>query len=619
MSRWTLLLVGLIATLALLAAACGTAEEDDEETPGPAEPTATPLLITGSSPTAVPDDMDDSTDDMDDDMTDENVSVSGIPLDPDAVYGGTLKLAYRSNNPLNPWEEAAGPAFDVGHLLNNMLIKPRTWGTEDDFRNNAFFELHPDMASSWEQSEDGLAWSFNLRDGINWSDGVPMTCNDVKWSFDTIRLANDAGLLRSPRKTHYLAIDSIVCADDLTVVFNLRWAKPAVLEVIGQPYNIIFPSHIYQTEFLETGKLDSMREEPSKATTGAFRVVEYIPGEGYTFEKNEDYWDAPLPYVDNVEMIFLSRSNIPPALRTGAVHVGDSHGYTGGQALTLIQEADEEVFKIYDRVIASSFSPALFLNKNREPWNDPAVNTAFALAIGNQNYVTTVQNDLFVLPTGCGFYPTSEWAMPAERCAAIPGYADVFGDTPEERIAQSARDKERAKQILVEAGYTGENALNLKMVVWGVIRADGPAIQLDLQEVGVNVEIVEFDSTTTYTKWSNADFDVGVHSFWIAGIDPDVTLYEHFYTGSDRNYNRYSNPEFDNLVNTMSRTLDKEERKELAWQAMELALNDVGKVVISHGSYYPMVSANLRGYMPAPNYLAGYGPQKRYSHVWINE
>ena len=134
MSRWTLLLVGLIATLALLAAACGTAEEDDEETPGPAEPTATPLLITGSSPTAVPDDMDDSTDDMDDDMTDENVSVSGIPLDPDAVYGGTLKLAYRSNNPLNPWEEAAGPAFDVGHLLNNMLIKPRTWGNRRRFQ-----------------------------------------------------------------------------------------------------------------------------------------------------------------------------------------------------------------------------------------------------------------------------------------------------------------------------------------------------------------------------------------------------------------------------------------------------------------------------------------------------
>ncbi len=625
MSRWTMLLVGLVATLALLAAACGPTDEPDEEaTSTPAQPTATPLQITGSSPTAVPDmddddDMDTDDDDDDADMPDANTSVSGIPLDPDAKTGGTLQLAYRSNNPLNPWEEAAGPAFDVGHLLNNMLIKPRTWGTEEDFRNNAFFQLTPDLASGWEQSDDGLAWSFNLRSGIEWSDGTPLTCTDVKWSFDTIRRADEAGLLRSPRKTHYLAMDSINCVDDLTVVFNLRYPKPAVLEVIGQPYNIIFPAHIYHTEFLNTGRLDSMREQPSEVTSGAFTVTSYIPGEGYTFERNDDYWDAPLPYVDGVEMTFLSRSNIPPALRTGSIHVGDSHGYTGGQALTLIEEHDDEIYKIYDRVIASSFSPGLFLNKEREPWNDPAVNTAFALAIDNQKYVTSVQQDLFELPTGCGFYPTSEWAMPQDRCAAIPGYADVFGDTPEERSAQSDRDKARAREILEEAGYTGDNALDLNMTVWSVIQADGPAIQLDLQEIGVNVELEIPDSSTTYTKWSNADFDVGVHSFWIAGIDPDVTLYEHFYTGSDRNYNKYSNPEFDNLVNQMSRTLDKEERKELAWQAMELALTEVGKVVISHGSYYPMVSANLKGYMPAPNYLAGYGPLKRYSHVWLDE
>ena len=112
---------------------------------------------------------------------------------------------------------------------------------------------------------------------------------------------------------------------------------------------------------------------------------------------------------------------------------------------------------------------------------------------------------------------------------------------------------------------------------------------------------------------------MGLHSFWIAGIDPDVTLYEHFYTGSDRNYNRYSNPAFDELVNQMSQTLDKEERKELAWQSMELALNDVAKVVISHGSYYPIVSTKVRGFMPSVAYLASYGPQKRYDHVWLDE
>ena len=386
MNRLTMLLVGMVATLALLAAACGTGSED-EDTPV-SQPT-----VGGTTPsTEVPMDH----------------SVSGVPLDMDAKYGGILKVSQRSTNPLNPWEEAAGPAFDVAHLLNNMLIKPRTWGTEDDYKNAAFFELHPDLAETWEQSPNGLAWTFNLRDGIEWSDGTPLSCNDVKWSFDTIRLADAAGLNRSPRKTHYLAIRDITCADELTVVFNLIYPKPAILEVIGQPYNVIFPAHIYQTEFNETGGLLSMRQEPATVTTGAFRVVEYIPGEGYLFERNADYWDQPFPYIDAVEMIFLSRANIPPALRTGAIHIGDSHGYTGGQALTLLQECMAEFCKIYDRAIASSFSPAMFLNKNREPWNNPAINEAFALAIDNQKYITTVQQDLFELPDWL-------WLLPDER------------------------------------------------------------------------------------------------------------------------------------------------------------------------------------------------------------
>ena len=161
MNSWTMLLVGLVATIALLAAACGTGS-GDEDTP------AQQSTETASS----------GGDSTEDPMMDH--SVSGVPLDMDAKYGGILRVSQRSTNPLIPWEEAAGPAFDVAHLLNNMLIKPRTWGNEDDYRNNAFFELHPDLAETWEQSANGLAWSFNLRDGVEWSDGTPLSCNDVK-------------------------------------------------------------------------------------------------------------------------------------------------------------------------------------------------------------------------------------------------------------------------------------------------------------------------------------------------------------------------------------------------------------------------------------------------------
>ncbi len=613
MSRWTLLLVGLVATLALLAAACGTAEE--EEATAVPEPTATAVEITSSAadPTATPE-MGES------EMMD--TSVSGVPLDPDARYGGVLQISYTTNSPsFVPWESAAGHSFEVGHMLNNMLIRPRTWGTEEDFDNQAYFELHPDLATDWEQSEDGLAYTFNLRDGVNWSDGVPLTCNDIKWSFDTIRLAQAAGLSTSPRKTHYLAVDAIACPDDLTVVFNLRWAKPAMIEVIGQPYNVIFPAHIYQQEYLDTGALRSFQDEPSKATTGAYRLGRWIPGESFTFERNDDYWDQPLPYLDGVEMKFLGpgSSQVVTALRGGRLDIGSTTGYTGGQADTLLQEC-QDVCQFWDsRVIASSFSPALFINKQREGWMaDQRIHEAFALAIDNQKYITTVRNDWYELPVGCGFYPTSPWAMPRERCGQVIGFADVVPETREERAAAAAADKEKARALLKEAGYDEMTPLSVKFTVWAPIQGDIPAFQSDLEEVGVVVETDVQESATAYGNWATHNFDFGLHSFWIAGIDPDVTLYEHFYTDSDRNYNDYKNPEFDNLVNQMSRTLDQEERKELAWQAMELALNDVAKIVVSHSSYVAAVNKDVRGYMPALNYLAGYGPVKRYAHVWLD-
>ncbi|MYD35556.1 MAG: ABC transporter substrate-binding protein [Dehalococcoidia bacterium] len=569
------------------------------------EPTSTPVPTPTATPTPLP--------------RRDGFSVSDVPLDPNAEYGGVLQTAFTSASiGFITWESAAGHTFNVNHLLNNMLIKPRTWGTEEDFNNQVYFELHPDLAESWKQSDDGLQYTFSLRDGVYWSDGVPVSCNDIKWSFDTIRFGQDAGLQRSPRQPHYLAVDSIVCPDDLTVVFSLQRPKAAMIEIIGQPYNVIYPAHIYEREYRETGALTSFRELPSKATTGSYILKEWIPGEAFTFERNTKYWDQPLPYLDGVEVQYLTDSAVPAALRNGRVDIGIPHGYTGWHGDTLLAECTE-ICQFRDPVIASSFSPALFINKQRSGWMaDQRINEAFALAIDNQRYITAVRNDWYELPTGCGFHPTSQWAMPRDRCGEIVGFADVVGETRAERAVAAAADKERARELLRQAGYDERNPLEVTWTVWEPIQGDVPAFHSDLEEIGVSVAVDVHESVFAYETWERGRFDFGLHSFWIAGIDPDVILYEHFYTGGPRNYNRYSNPEFDDLVDRMSRTLDQDERKELAWDAMELALSDVAKIIVSHGSYVPAFNTDVRGYMPAINYLAAYGPQLRYDHVWLD-
>ena len=126
----------------------------------------------------------------------ETSSLSGKPLDMDAVYGGVLRVASTREGSYSTWEEDSDFASQTMHLQHNMLIQPRTWGNSDDYRANAFFELAPDLAEGWRVSSDGLEYAFTLREGNEWSDGTPITCSDVKWSFDTIRTGE--GLAAKP-------------------------------------------------------------------------------------------------------------------------------------------------------------------------------------------------------------------------------------------------------------------------------------------------------------------------------------------------------------------------------------------------------------------------------------
>ena len=538
-------------------------------------------------------------------------SVSGKPLDPDAVYGGVLQVAYTAHGrTYSTWEESLAFAFQTMHPLHNMLIQPRTWGDTEDYEDGAFFELHPDIAEAWRVSADGLQYIFDIREGIEWTDGTPLTCTDVKWSFDTIRTGE--GLRRSPRAKYFSAIDGIICVDTLTVVFSLHQPVPALAEAIALPFNIIRPAHVYGEGRDAWTGLTSLRNERPIITSGPFRLIAGEDEQPYIFERNNRYWDEPLPYLDGIEAHFMASSLVPAAMRTGRLHIGRPWGFNGSSGDALLQECDDNVCQHWEPVIASAFSPALFLNRTRPPWSEPAVNEAFALAIDNQRYVDTTRHGWSVLPTGCGFYPASSWAMPAERCAAIPGYGDVIGTSTAEE------DKRRAREILNQAGY-GPGSLNLTLSVWQPLEKEAEAFIRDLEDIGVDVVANILGSAQAYNDWSIGDFDVGVHSFWNSGLDPDMLFYEQFYTDSDRNYNRYSNFEFDELVDRMSITLDPEERRELAWEAMEIALTDVAKIITAHEVFVPVTNVNVRGFMPAVQYLAFYGPQNRYDHVWLAE
>ena len=531
----------------------------------------------------------------------DSVSVSGKPVIGEANFGGTLITATSEEGQLfNTWEESEGIAFPSMHPLHNMLIQPRTWGATDDYLRDAFLEIHPDLASGWEMAEDSLSVTFTLREGMAWSDGAPITCRDVAWSFNTIRTGE--GLIRSPRAVHMDAVERVSCPSELTVLFTLNRAKPAILEVIAQPFNIIRPEHIYADDTA------ALRDETPTVTSGPFTLAQAFPGESYTYLRNDEYWDAPLPYLNGLELVVMPESAIVPAMRTGALHIGKSTGFTREEAQMLQAECD--VCQFWPRAIAIGHSHYVMVNHTQPPWNNPQIKEAVALAIDNSKYIRTVQNGWHIPPTACGLYPASFWAMPIERCTSIPGYGD-FSTT-----SSPQTDKARARAILDEQGYDpGE--LSVTVVFGTETQEDITAIISDLQEIGINAESQTLDEEEAEAAYEAGEFDAAVHSAWTVGVDPDILLYGHFYTGAVRNYSQYSNANFDRMVDAMSATVNPEARRQLVWDALELALRDQAKIVVSHGVFVPIFNEKVHGLMPSLDYLAEHGPQLRYDHTWI--
>ena len=530
-------------------------------------------------------------------------SVSGIPLDANAIDGGVLQLGYTLEGPtFSSWEEAGSIAPFATHPSHNMILQPRTWGTLEDYRNLAFFEIHPDLAESWEVSDDGLEWVFKFRDGVVWTDGTPFTCADAKWSLDTIRTGE--GLNRSPRALAFNTIkqsvdEGIVCADDLTMVVNHDRPKAAFLEVVSMPYHIVRPKHVYD------GNTDHLREDAPEVGTGPFELVQWLPGESYNWERDPNYWDQPFPYLDGLHGTFGTNASLDAAHRAGRVHVRT--GINGGRADTMLRECNDCVF--FDRSIWSGFV-ALMTHHQRPPWNTAGIKDAISYAMDRDRIGLVAQDGWQVAPTAGPFYPGSGWDMPDDLLATIPGYD--FSD-PE-------GNKEKARQVLADAGYEPDE-LTIPFTVWNIssVAATAIVVQEELEAVGFKVEPILLETARAYQAWSDGDFDVGLHSFWVAGLDPDIVLYEHFYTGSDRNYNRYSTVESDRLIDEMSETVDPTLRQQRAWDLGEVLLRDHAKHLLGYGSSMASLRPEVGGYMFAINYLYGYGPWNRYQHVYLTE
>jgi len=479
------------------------------------------------------------------------------------VPGGTLRAAFQ-----NEWESLdphVTSSYSSYQVLNNVL---ETLTFYDDDMN-----LVPWLAESWEQSEDGLTWTFTLREGVLFSNGREMTAEDVKWSFERLidpeTGSGNAGRVGPPETV-------IEVIDDYTVAIT----HP-------EPFGI-FPQSLGFNKSTGIMAQESMEEDGSinvPIGTGPFAITEVEGTTRLLLEKNQDYWQEGLPYLDAVEIEPIPDDTVrETALR-------------GGEAdwvLAIAPQSFESLQDDPDIVVATA--PQLSydyigINLTREPFDDVRVRQAIALALDREELCAA------------GFFGLCE----AIQGPVGPGSPWYFGYEP------YGQDIERAQELLAEAGYPDGFEMELMPTVqYGETVRAAQVLQQQLAAIGIEAAI----NAPEWSEWLELEGSFQYDAYicnWNGLIDADQYYYLQHHTGEVFNFTGYSNPEFDELVEQGRAINDFDERYEIYEQADQILVDDAPYVYMYNKDEIRAYAPYVKGFVVRPDQA------NNFWTVWLDQ
>ncbi len=459
---------------------------------------------------------------------------------------GTLELAVdQSPVGLDPHKVTAFASLAVVHQVYDGLLEI-----------NADLQLDPALAVSYEVSDDGLVYTFDLRRDVVFHNGRPFTSADVVYSLERI-LDPETG---SPYASRFDQVAAVEAPDGHTVVFTL--AEPFAPFLSNMEFLYVVPQEAVQ----EHGDLQQVM-----VGTGPFQLVEVVPDTYLRLEANPDYYRDGEPGVAELRFNIVPEGSTRAAgLRTGTYHLLPDVD----PATATVLQAAPNVMVLEVPGLAYTL---LGMNVTREPFDDPRVRYAINLAIDREEAVDAVFLGNAV-PAGPLSDALADWALPTE---SFPCYA---------------HDPERARQLLAEAGYS--DGFSFTILTFGTRRdvADtAQVLQAQLERVGLDVEVNVAEFGTFVQDWQNSNFDAFV-SLNGGSIDPDGYLHRTFITGGSTNVFLYSDAEVDELLEIGRTTSDMSARQSI-YHELQRALACEGPIAhVNHGTLFSAHRAEVEGF-----------------------
>ena len=517
-----------VVLLLIVAVACGgddatptTAPTIAASTPTTVAPTTTPVPGATASPTetVVPaDDFPVGTRRIEDGVT--RISY-GEPQ-----YGGRLQV--HAVHPIINWDPQGEPSMHSTTSSNwtNSLLQFNPWTFDR-------YDIWGDLAESWRQADtEGLVWEFKIKPHAIWWDGMPVTAEDVVFSFDrmTGQLANhgvEAGLAQDPNlyvRPHY---DHAEAMDEKTVQIFLNGPWADFLGYMADDLIMMLPKHVYEdldAQFQTDPDIfkDVENSFRNAVASGPFKPSFVNTKDEYGYDRNPTYWKLDpegrdLPYLDGMDYFRIPDRTAAQAAWEAEQVWSTNHQSSGNMSPGQMFEMIEAGGGKYVAYPAHCCPSGLAMNITRPPFDDHRVRKALMLALDRQTQMDLVWSGLGVLGTFCG-PPGHPLCMTPDEILQLPGW----------RQPKDA-DIAEARRLMADAGYADGFETTFITREFINFQDEGPVLQDTLRRsLGLDIEHIVLDTAAANDAQANGNYDI-FHSGSGAGvITPDQYLNKFF-------------------------------------------------------------------------------------------
>ncbi|GAB6877506.1 peptide ABC transporter substrate-binding protein [Thermaerobacter litoralis] len=447
------------------------------------------------------------------------------------------------------------------------------------------------MAESWEVSEDGLTWTFHLRDA-QWSDGKPVTANDFAYAWKRAmdpRLASQYSYIIAP----YIKGGNDVanaCGDDGSCDGDDAKIEEALskvgIEVVDEKtLKVTLSQNVpYFLNLLTFGTWQPVRQDiveqygdqfatdADKAVyNGPFIVKEWNHNNSLRIEKNPNYWDAANVKLDYVDFVMVSDA----AAYINAYEAGELD-VTGVPAEFKEQFEQTHADELGRYADGATFY--LVLNTTKKPWNNPKARQAVAYAIDRETYINALNK-------GIGL-PAVSYTNPVITAPGEPGVSFEEKYVRPLNLFPAKADPAKAKQLwqeaLQEEGLTEVPTLEFVGDNGDVVKTRLEFFQQQLkQNLGINLQIVQVPFEERLERQRTQKFDI-IMAGWGPDYDHPLTFLNMWVCDGPYNDGKYCSEEYDNLVKQLEQETDPAKQRDLAIELEKLIAKDVPIVPIYH-------------------------------------